>query len=111
MSKRHVLPEVAYPAQLMSTGVQLFMLGLEAQMVILYRMLGMGGLWAVTSSENTRMVNEKPAAFAASASAAVQAAASGRRPDEVVNAAVKPLRRATSSNFRRLSKRGPKALL
>lgn len=102
------LPAMASPMDLWQAGVQLTMLGIETQMVIAYRLLGMSGVWAVAPSENERMVSEKAPAFAHAANAAMRAAASGKRPDEVLTAAVKPLRSRTKSNVRRLSRRGPK---
>jgi hypothetical protein len=79
----------------------------EAQAVIALRTLGVMGLWAVRPSENTRMVSEKPTAFIKSAQAAMAAAAGGKRPDQIVTAAVAPIRRRTSSNARRLAHQGP----
>lgn len=90
------------------TGVQVMMLGIETQTVIAYRMLGLAGLWGVSPKENHRMISEKPPAFARSANDAMKAALTGKRPDEVVSAAVKPLRRRTKSNVRRLSRTGPR---
>ena len=86
---------------------QLAMMAFEAQTVIAIRVLGMAGLWAVRPTENTRMVTEKSTAFLQSAQAAMSAAAEGKRPDQIVTAAVKPIRRRTSSNVRRLSRLGP----
>ncbi len=86
---------------------QIAMMAFEAQAVVTLRILGMMGLWAVTPSENARMLSEKPTAFLQSATAAMNAAANGMRPDQIVTAAVTPIRRRTSANVRRLSKRGP----
>ena len=86
---------------------QIAMMAFEAQTVVALRILGMMGLWAVTPSENARMVAEKPTAFLQSATAAMTAAANGQRPDQIVTAAVTPIRRRTSANVRRLTKRGP----
>lgn len=86
---------------------QIAMMAFEAQAVITLRMLGMMGLWAVTPTENARMLSEKPTAFLQSASAAMNAAANGMRPDQIVTAAVTPIRQRTSANVRRLTKRGP----
>ena len=77
----------------------------ETQIVMAYRTLGMLGLWAVAPGENTRMISEKGPAFADAAVAASRAALSGRRPDEVLGAWMKPLRRQTRSNARRLGRR------
>ena len=86
---------------------QVAMMALEAQTVIALRILGMMGFWAVTPRENARMVSEKPTAFLHSAQAAMSAAANGQRPDQIVHAAMKPIRRRTSANVQRLARRGP----
>lgn len=79
----------------------------EAQMVIGMRMLGMFGLWRVTPGENRRMVAEKLAAAAEAGLAASRAAATGRSPAQIGAQALKPVRRRTGANLRRLSRRGP----
>jgi hypothetical protein len=98
----------ATPFDLWRAGMQGWMLMAEAQAVIAMRMWGMAGLWNVTPSENSRMVSEKATALPQSALAASQAAMAGKRPDEVMTAAIRPLRRKTGANARRLTKRGPK---
>ncbi|WP_238547654.1 antifreeze protein [Meridianimarinicoccus roseus] len=95
------------PLQAMQTGLQLATMLAEAQMVVTLRVLGQFGLWAVTPGENRRMVSEKPQAFLKSANAALAAAQAGKRPDQVLSAAVKPLGRKTRSNMHRLARRGP----
>lgn len=96
------------PVDLFRLSGEMTMLLLEAQTVVMFRLLGMSGFWAVMPSENRRMVREKPAAFARSANAALEAAMDGKSPDKVVSAAIRPLRTRTRSNVERLSKRGPK---
>ncbi|MBM7069600.1 antifreeze protein [Actibacterium sp. 188UL27-1] len=90
------------------TGLQASYLMAETQTVIGLRVLGMAGMWHVPKSENSRMVQEKAPAFAASAMAAGYAAMNGKRPDQIVNAAIHPLRRKTISNAKRLRGRGPR---
>jgi hypothetical protein len=77
----------------------------EAQTVIAFRLMGMAGGWPVTSSESRRMVLEKGPAFVRAGGAAMQAAMKGRRPDQVLGAALSPIGRKTRSNARRLSRR------
>ena len=101
------LPRSATPADMMGAWMNMSMLMVETASVMTMRMMGMAGLWSVTKSENDRMVSEKSSAFLDSAAAASMATISGKRPDEVINAAVKPLRRKTRANARRLGKRGP----
>ena len=97
----------ATPLELFKTNLEVGMMLAEAQSVIAMRMMGWGGLWSVTKSENNRMVSEKTEAITKSIQNATLAAMTGKRPDEIVNAAVKPLRQKTRSNVARLGKRGP----
>lgn len=98
----------ATPAEIVGGTYQLAMLVAETQIVMTYRLLGMAGIWAVAGTENHRMVNEKGPAFLEASLAASRAAMLGRRPDEVMAAWVRPLRRTTRRNARRLGKRGPR---
>jgi hypothetical protein len=79
----------------------------ESQAVIAMRLMGLAGVWAVGPSETLRMVSEKPAAYARAAEAAGRAAFAGKSPHQVAGAALKPLRRKTRANSRRLARRGP----
>ena len=96
------------PADLMALSVQTTQLVVEAQTVMALRFLGMAGFWSVSPSENARMVNEKSDAFIRSASAATAAMMSGKRPDQIATAAIKPLRSKTRANSKRLTRAGPK---
>lgn len=91
-----------------SNAMQLGMIGLESQAVIAMRVWGMGGLWSITDSELDRMVSEKSTAITQSYLNAGLAAFSGKRPDEILAEAIKPVRRKTRANSKRLAKRGPK---
>ncbi|WP_394151906.1 antifreeze protein [Loktanella salsilacus] len=95
------------PLDLFKTQMEVGMMLAEAQSVIAMRMMGWGGLWSVATSENDRMVSEKTEAIMMSMQGAALAAMSGKRPDEIMNAAVKPLRQKTRANAKRLGKRGP----
>jgi hypothetical protein len=95
------------PIQMMSLSIRTATMLAEAQMVIGMRMLGMAGMWRVTPSENTRMVNEKLAAAQESAFAATRAALLGKSPATIAEHALKPIRRRTSANAKRLTRRGP----
>lgn len=99
--------ELDAPVQVWETGMQVATMVTEAQFVVAFRVLGSLGLWSMGPGENERMVSEKHDAFAESASAALQAAQSGLRPDQVLAAAVTPLGIKTRSNMQRLAKRGP----
>ncbi len=90
------------------TGMTFVSLMAQTQMVMTYRMMGMAGVWKVAGSENRRMVDEKGPAFAESMIAGARALMTGQRPDQVAMAAMQPLHSKTSSNSRRLARRGPK---
>ena len=96
----------ATPADLVGTSVRFWMLMAETQSVIAMRTLGMAGLWSVTPTERRRMVDEKLPAFTEAALAAGTAAFHGKRPDQVMDAAIRPLGKATRANSKRLAKRG-----
>jgi hypothetical protein len=80
----------------------------EAQGVIAMRMMGAMGLWSVPKSENSRMLNEKIFAFVKGGTDASLAMLAGKSPDVVASLAIKPIRQATRSNHKRLTKRGLK---
>ncbi|MDS9468658.1 antibiotic ABC transporter [Paracoccus sp. MBLB3053] len=75
----------------------------ESQMVIAMRTAGMMGLVRQDATEPTRMVVEKANAASEAMFAALQAAGRGDRADRVVAAALRPYRRRTKANVRRLS--------
>lgn len=95
------------PTDLVALGLRSGLMLWEAQAVIAMRMLGLAGMWRVGPAENLRMVTEKVAAVQAGAGAAARAAMAGGNPAEVASAALKPVRRRTAANARRLARRGP----
>ncbi|QFT99217.1 hypothetical protein FIU85_18015 [Roseovarius sp. THAF8] len=100
------MARVLTPVDLWSNAFQAAMIVAEAQAVIAMRMWGLAGIWSVTPSENSRMVSEKAFALTRAATDAGTAALRGRRADQVVAAAMKPIRQKTRANARRLAKRG-----
>ena len=98
------------PADWARLGTSWWLLMAETQAVMTMRVLGMAGVWSVTPAETRRMIAEKAPAVAASATAAGRAMLAGQSPDRIALAAIKPLRRKTGSNTRRLARRGPKPL-
>ena len=92
----------ANPVEIWQAYAGLGMLALEAQAVIGMRLLGMNGAWPVGKNENSKMLAEKPPAFARAATAAAKKAASGGRPVQVLTAAVKPLTKTARANRKRL---------
>lgn len=97
------------PLQLWSLGLQTGAMMAEAQTVIALRLWGMVGLWPTRPLETTRMLTEKWPAFLQSAGAAGAAAMNGHGPHRIAEEALRPIRRRTRANSRRLSRlRRPK---
>lgn len=96
------------PLALWSLAIQMGWMTLEAQSVIAMRLWGMAGLWSVTPAENRRMVSEKTAAFTRSGTAVAKALAAGQSFEKAAAAGLRPIRRTTRANSRRLSRRGPR---
>lgn len=95
------------PFGLIELSLRNAMMMSEAGMIIWMRMMGVGGMWRVTPSENARMVEEKFAAVMEGATAASRVAMRGGHPFAIVDAGMKPARKRTSANVKRLAKRGP----
>lgn len=83
---------------------QMARIGIESQMVIAMRSAGMCGMLPHAKGENLRMVQEKQEAAVEAMGAALRAASRGERPDTVLAAALKPYRRRTKANARRLTR-------
>ncbi len=77
----------------------------NSQIVISLRVAGMMGVLKQDAGEPQRMVMEKADAAGEAVSAALRAAARGQRADKIMAAALRPYRRKTSANARRLTKR------
>ncbi|MFT4012922.1 MAG: antibiotic ABC transporter [Paracoccus sp. (in: a-proteobacteria)] len=84
---------------------QVSQMALEAQMVIAMRTAGMMGLIHQDAGEPHRMFLEKADAASEAVQSALRAAGRGRRADEVMAAALRPYRRRTKANVRRLARR------
>lgn len=95
------------PAEAMRLAIQTSMMMAEANMVIAMRLMGMGGMWRVSPTENNRMVKEKTVAAVASGQAMGQAILAGKSPAKVALAGMQPMRSRTNANVTRLAKRGP----
>ncbi|MCV2880742.1 hypothetical protein [Actibacterium sp. XHP0104] len=83
-------------------------LAVESHMVVSMRVLGLMGLWPVSNGENQRMVGEKLRAMAEVFEASQRSIWRGDRPDEMATAALRPIRRRTYVNSRRLTRRSAK---
>ncbi len=77
---------------------------LEAQIVIAIRLMGMAGVLPAASGENARMVSEKTSAIQEAGFAASRAMLAGAAMPAIALAAMKPVRRRTRANVRRLMK-------
>lgn len=84
---------------------QMSQMAMEAQMVIALRTAGMMGILSQDTQEPQRMVTEKANAASEAMQAAIRAAGRGQRADEVMAAALRPYRRRTRANVRRLSRK------
>ena len=96
------------PIHYWANAMQFSYLMAEAQAVITMRMMGMAGVWSVTSTEDSRMISEKVYAMTKATTDATKVAMTGGTVDEIAAAAIKPIRRKTRANARRLGKRGPR---
>ena len=84
---------------------QMSQIAWDSQAVIAMRTAGMMGLVQQDQGETQRMVQEKADAASEAMTAVLRAAARGARADQVVSAALRPYRRRTKANAKRLSGR------
>jgi len=85
-------------------GLQSAEVLIDAQTVIVHRLLGFAGLEPLAECEPVRMVTEKAPAFIAAGGAAVYAMLTLQRPDQIAEAALEPIRVRTRANACRLTK-------
>lgn len=84
---------------------QMMQMAWEAQMVIALRTAGMLGVLRQDIAEPHRMVLEKADAATEAMHAALRAASRGEGAEKVMAAALRPYRRRTRANVRRLSRK------
>ena len=84
---------------------QMMHMAWEAQMVIALRTAGMLGVLQQDIAEPHRMVLEKADAATEAMHAALRAASRGEGAEKVMAAALRPYRRRTRANVRRLSRK------
>lgn len=82
---------------------QMAQIAWESHVVITMRTAGMLGLVTQEVTEPARMVTEKADAASEAMYAALRAAGRGERADKVMAAALRPYRRRTRDNVRRLT--------
>ncbi|MBP1807470.1 antifreeze protein [Rubellimicrobium aerolatum] len=92
------------PYQPWTSAVAFWTMMAEAQMVMTLRMMGMMGVLPAHKRENHTMMAEKAPAFAEAAMAAGAAMMTGKSPDEIAQAAIRPVARRTRANVKRLTK-------
>ena len=95
------------PAEMMLLTLRNSRMMTEAAMIVSMRMWGLAGMWRVNPTENARMVEEKLAAMTDGAKAATRAAMRGANASTIAEAAMRPVRRTTAANVKRLTKLGP----
>ena len=83
---------------------QVAQIAIESQMVIGLRLAGMMGILPQNSNESQRMVLEKLDAAQESGTAMFRAVTRGASVDQVMSAALRPYRRRTKANARRLTR-------
>ncbi|MDF3414488.1 antifreeze protein [Sulfitobacter sp. M57] len=93
-----------FPSDLFSLQLKLTTLMAETQTVMALRLMGMSGAIPAKRGENQRMVDEKGPAMAKAFAAANKAMLEGRRPDQIMTAAIAPVSRRVTSNRKRLMK-------
>ncbi len=81
---------------------------LEAQVVIMIRLLGMAGALPAAPGEKSRMFTEKAEALHEAGIAMTRAVVSGAGAPAVAAAGMRPIRRRTKANVRRLTGAGPR---
>ncbi|MGB0498398.1 MAG: hypothetical protein ACPGID_08665 [Rubricella sp.] len=96
------LPSRVHPASRPDTATEFLRLGSEASQVMFLR-LSRFSVLPGAMPENTRMVAEKPAAFADALWEGSLALLTGHRPDEAARRSAARLREVTSANLRRLT--------
>lgn len=91
------------PFDYFRVSVQAAQIMAESQTVIALRLSGMAGLWPMGGGETSRMVSEKLAAGAHASRAALRAGMAGSSLPAIAMAAMKPVRRRTRANAKRLT--------
>ncbi|GAA6174173.1 antifreeze protein [Sulfitobacter pacificus] len=93
-----------FPSDLFSLQLKMTTLMAETQTVMALRLLGMSGAIPAKKGENERMIDEKGPAMAKAYAAATKAMMEGRRPDQIMSAAMAPVSKRVTSNRKRLMK-------
>ncbi len=97
----------AQPLDYWKSGFDLWMRAAETQSVVAMRMMTMSGLLPTFSTQNARSFGQQPEDFGRAMMAATLAAASGGRPDQILNSTTKPVRPKTRHHTKILDQSGP----
>ncbi|WP_407495279.1 antifreeze protein [Pseudooceanicola sp. MF1-13] len=89
---------------IMRSAMAMWRLGMDAQVVVAYRMAGMMGALALPPGEEHRMVAEKMTAFRDAAIDGSWALASGKSLQAATQVALKPIEKQVAANKRRLTR-------
>ncbi len=92
------------PLTIFTLNTQLASLMMDTQAVMSLRILGMTGALPQSRGENTRMVNEKTTAMVKAFEAATKTAMAGGRPDQIMTAAMAPVRKKARANRKLVTK-------
>ncbi|SFD50459.1 hypothetical protein SAMN04488523_101177 [Sulfitobacter brevis] len=92
------------PQDMIRLSLQMSTLMVNTQTVMALRLMGMAGMVPALKGENNRMVSEKGPAMLKAYNAGAAAAMSGKRPDQIMIAAMDPLSKKVSANRKRLLK-------
>lgn len=93
-----------FPNDLFSLQLKMTILMVETQTVMALRLMGMSGAIPAKHGENERMVDEKGPAMAKAFAAGTKAMMQGKRPDQIMSAAMVPVSKRVTSNRKRLMK-------
>lgn len=93
-----------FPNDLFSLQLKMTTLMVETQTVMALRLMGMSGAIPAKHGENERMVDEKGPAMAKAFAAGTKAMMQGKRPDQIMSAAMGPVSKRVTSNRKRLMK-------
>ncbi|MFK7838228.1 MAG: antifreeze protein [Sulfitobacter sp.] len=92
-----------FPQDIFALQMRMTTMMVEAQSVMMLRLMGMGGMIPAHRGENNRMVAEKGPAMAQAFFDATDAMIAGKTPSHVFDAALSPVSDQVRANRRRLA--------
>jgi hypothetical protein len=97
------------PADFWRSALQASQIMVESQTVIALRLAGMAGFWPMGGAEAARMVQEKMDATVEASQAMLRAGMAGGDLNAMAAAAMKPIRKRTNANAKRLTAKASRA--